>query len=147
VIEDADVAEGTFAVVVSGSSAARPARGPRGRWEERQGPRCFSTPPRKGSVISELERVEEWNFTSSAGRKIVGRIHYPPDFGREKLWPCIVYYYGGTSPVDRSFGGRYPKSLWAAHGYVVYVLQPSGRRGLVRSSPRLTSTIGVVWVR
>ena len=26
-------------------------------------------------------------------------------------------------------GGRYPKNLWAAHGYVVYVLQPSGATG------------------
>jgi dipeptidyl aminopeptidase/acylaminoacyl peptidase len=73
--------------------------------------------------------VEDWNFTTGDGTEIVGRIHYPPNFDRGKKWPCIVYYYGGTSPVGRSFGGRYPKNLWAAHGYVVWVLQPSGATG------------------
>jgi dipeptidyl aminopeptidase/acylaminoacyl peptidase len=77
----------------------------------------------------EIGKVEDWNFTTGDGTKIVGRIHYPPDFDSGKKWPCIVYYYGGTSPVNRSFGGRYPKNLWAANGYVVYVLQPSGATG------------------
>jgi dipeptidyl aminopeptidase/acylaminoacyl peptidase len=77
----------------------------------------------------EIGKVEDWNFTAANGDEIVGRIHYPPDFTPDKKWPCIVYYYGGTSPVDRSFGGRYPKNLWAANGYVVYVLQPSGATG------------------
>jgi dipeptidyl aminopeptidase/acylaminoacyl peptidase len=74
-------------------------------------------------------KVEDWNFMSSDGTEIVGRIHYPPNFDEGKKWPCIVYYYGGTSPVGRSFGGRYPKNLWAANGYVIYVLQPSGATG------------------
>ncbi len=38
-------------------------------------------------------------------------------------------FYGGTSPIDKSFGGRYPKDLWTEHGYIVYVLQPSGATG------------------
>ena len=76
-----------------------------------------------------IGEVEDWNFTSSDGTEIVGRIHFPPNFDPGKKWPCIVYYYGGTSPVVRSFGGRYPKNLWAANGYVVYVLQPSGATG------------------
>jgi dipeptidyl aminopeptidase/acylaminoacyl peptidase len=56
-------------------------------------------------------------------------VYYPPDFSPERKYPCIVYYYGGTNPVGRDFGGRYPKQYWAAHGYVVYVLQPSGAVG------------------
>jgi dipeptidyl aminopeptidase/acylaminoacyl peptidase len=40
-----------------------------------------------------------------------------------------VYYYGGTTPVSRTFDGRYPFHLYAAMGYVVYVLQPSGTIG------------------
>jgi dipeptidyl aminopeptidase/acylaminoacyl peptidase len=76
-----------------------------------------------------IGKVEDWDFTASNGEEIVGRIHYPPNFTAERKWPCIVYYYGGTSPVNRSFGGRYPKNLWAANGYVVYVLQPSGATG------------------
>ena len=31
--------------------------------------------------------------------------------------------------MTRDFGGRYPKNLYAAQGYVVYVLQPSGATG------------------
>jgi dipeptidyl aminopeptidase/acylaminoacyl peptidase len=77
----------------------------------------------------ELGRVESWDFTSADGRRIAGYIHYPPDFDPGKTYPCIVYYYGGTSPTGRTFGGRYPKNLWAAHGYVVYVIQPSGATG------------------
>ena len=76
-----------------------------------------------------LGKVEPWSFTASDGSEIVGRVHYPPDFDPGMVYPCIVYYYGGTSPVDRTFGGRYPKNLWAAMGYVVYVLQPSGATG------------------
>ncbi|UCH85191.1 MAG: S9 family peptidase, partial [Candidatus Latescibacterota bacterium] len=76
-----------------------------------------------------LGKVEDWNFEASSGKTIVGRIHYPADFNPNQKWPCIVYYYGGTSPVNRSFGGRYPKNLWSAFGYVVYVLQPSGAIG------------------
>jgi len=73
--------------------------------------------------------VEEWNFRAESGKEICGRIHYPPDFDDSETYPCIVYYYGGTSPVSRNFGGRYPKNLWTAMGYVVYVLQPSGATG------------------
>jgi dipeptidyl aminopeptidase/acylaminoacyl peptidase len=73
--------------------------------------------------------VKDWNFRTPEGKTIVGRIHYPPDFDSSKKYPCIVYYYGGTSPVTRTFGGRYPKNWYAANGYVVYVLQPSGATG------------------
>ncbi len=74
-------------------------------------------------------KVENWNFKNKEGDTIIGRIYYPPDFDKNKKYPAIIYYYGGTSPVDRSFGGRYPKNYWAANGYVVYVLQPRGATG------------------
>lgn len=73
--------------------------------------------------------VEAWNFTSSSGKTIEGYFYLPPGFDPQKKYPCIVYYYGGTSPTTRFYGGRYPKNLWAAEGYVVYVLQPSGATG------------------
>lgn len=76
-----------------------------------------------------LKDVENWNFTTSGGTTIEGRIHFPPGFDPKETYPCIVYYYGGTSPTSRTFGGRYPKNLWASNGYVVYVLQPSGATG------------------
>ncbi|UCH94345.1 MAG: S9 family peptidase [Candidatus Aminicenantes bacterium] len=73
--------------------------------------------------------VKEWDFKTGTGKTITGRIHYPPDFDPTRKYPCIVYYYGGTSPVTRDFGGRYPKNWYAANGYLVYVLQPSGAVG------------------
>jgi dipeptidyl aminopeptidase/acylaminoacyl peptidase len=79
---------------------------------------------RKGSV-------EPWSFAASSGRTIDGRVYLPPGFdpARPEKYPAIVYYYGGTSPVSRDFGGRYPKEWWAAQGYLVYVLEPSGATG------------------
>lgn len=78
-----------------------------------------------------LGRHETWDFTASSGARILGDVYYPPEYSEtmNRSWPCIVFYYGGTSPVSREYGGRYPKNLWAAHGYVVYVLQPSGATG------------------
>jgi len=72
---------------------------------------------------------EDWNFTNKQGVTIEGRIYYPPQFDAAKQYPMIVYYYGGTSPTERNFRGRYPKNLFAANGYIVYVLQPSGATG------------------
>ena len=77
----------------------------------------------------EFGKTEDWNFKNKSGVLIEGRIYYPPDFNPDKKYPLIVYYYGGTSPTDRSFGGRYPKNLFAAMGFVVYNLQPSGATG------------------
>jgi dipeptidyl aminopeptidase/acylaminoacyl peptidase len=76
-----------------------------------------------------LGKVERWTFRNQKGMLIDGRIYYPPDFNPKKKYPCIVHFYGGITPTTREFGGRYPKNLWAAQGYVVYVLQPSGAIG------------------
>ena len=73
--------------------------------------------------------VEPWNFTASDGRTVVGRVYLPVGFDAKTRYPAIVNYYGGTSPIDRSFGGRYPAEFWAANGYVVYVLNPTGAYG------------------
>ena len=91
--------------------------------------RLFLDPAKKDFALVQLGKVEEWNFLNERGDTIRGRVYYPPDFSPDKTYPCIVYYYGGTNPVGRDFGGRYPKQYWAAHGYVVYVLQPSGAVG------------------
>ncbi|HAF28155.1 MAG TPA: S9 family peptidase [Bacteroidales bacterium] len=74
-------------------------------------------------------KTESWNFTNKNGTTIYGRIYYPPNYDATKKYPVIVNFYGGTSPVERSFGGRYPINVWAAGGYIVYVLQPSGATG------------------
>jgi dipeptidyl aminopeptidase/acylaminoacyl peptidase len=41
----------------------------------------------------------------------------------------LVYYYGGCSPTSRSFEGRYAPHMYAAQGYVVYTINPSGAAG------------------
>ncbi len=71
-------------------------------------------------------RHESWSFKTRAGRAVGGYLLFPPDFDPARLWPCIVNYYGGTTPIGRNFGGRYPKDWYAANGYVVCVIQPSG---------------------
>jgi len=76
-----------------------------------------------------LGEVRDWSFTNADGVEIDGRYYLPPDFDADNHYPLIVYYYGGTVPVNRQFTGRYPFNLWAAHGYVVYVLQPRGAIG------------------
>lgn len=77
----------------------------------------------------EFGKNEEWNFVNSSGTTIYGRIYYPLEYDASKKYPVIVNFYGGTTPTDRAFGGRYPKNIWAADGYIVYVLQPSGATG------------------
>ncbi len=76
-----------------------------------------------------LGKTEKWIFENERQATIDGLIYYPPNFDNNKKYPCIVYYYGGTLPVDQSFEGRYPFNIWTAEGYVVYVLQPSGTIG------------------
>ena len=74
-------------------------------------------------------RSEEWNFVNSRGSTIYGRVYYPLGYDPSKKYPVIVNFYGGTTPTNRAFGGRYPKNIWAAEGYMVYVLQPGGSTG------------------
>ena len=73
--------------------------------------------------------MKDWDYTYKKGTVIDGRYYLPANFDPNKKYPLIVYYYGGTTPVSRSFGGRWPFNLYTANGYVVYVLQPSGAIG------------------
>jgi len=74
-------------------------------------------------------KSEPWVATLPDGSQLDGRIWYPVGFDPARTYPVIVYYYGGTSPIDVSFGGRYPKNVWAGEGYAVYVPNPSGATG------------------
>lgn len=76
-----------------------------------------------------LGEVKDFNFTNSDGVEIKGYYYLPPDFDPAKKYPVIVNYYGGTTPTSRVFESRYPKHVYAALGYVVYVVQPSGATG------------------
>ena len=84
-----------------------------------------------------------WDYVNSKGDTICGRYYLPPYFDSTKKYPMIVYYYGGCSPVPRNFETRYPFHTYAAQGYVVYVLQPSGCAGFGQEfSSRHVNTAG-----
>jgi len=91
--------------------------------------KVFQDPGKDDFTEVTFGKVERWAFKNKNGVEIEGRIYYPPGFDPNKKYPCIVNYYGGTSPITRDFGGRYPLNLYTAHGYVIYVLQPSGATG------------------
>ena len=74
-------------------------------------------------------KTEDWDFVASDGTTIRGFFLYPRNFDPGKKYPLIVNYYGGTNPIEKSFGGRYPLDIWAGEDYVVYVPQPSGATG------------------
>lgn len=76
-----------------------------------------------------LGEAHDWNFTSADGTTIEGRYYLPPHFDPAKKYPMIVYYYGGTSPTNRMLEMRYSMHMYAALGYVVYTLNPSGTTG------------------
>ncbi len=83
------------------------------------------------SLIAEtiLGTCEDWNFESSRGYTVYGRLYLPADFDASRQYPMIVNYYGGCSPTTRYFESRYPAQYWNSLGYVVYVIQPSGATG------------------
>ncbi len=128
VVSDWAVAERAPVVVAAGSGPWRP----RAVWALRGDaarPTVIADPA--ASFWGEVRqgRVVDWECTTSKGRRIPGRVYLPPGFDPSRAYPAIVYYYAGTSPVTREFGGRYPKEWWASLGYVVYVPQPSGCTG------------------
>ncbi len=77
----------------------------------------------------QLGECQDWNFINSKGDTIYGRFYLPPHFDASKKYPMIVNYYGGCSPTGRNFESRYPHHAYAALGYVVYIVQPSGASG------------------
>ncbi len=90
-----------------------------------------------------LGECRQWNFTNSRGEEINGRYYLPADFDPSKKYPLIVNYYGGCSPTERNFESRYPHHLYAAMGYVVYVVNPSGATGFGQEfSARHVNTAG-----
>lgn len=91
----------------------------------------------------ELGECKAWSFTNSRGDTIYGRYYLPPYFDAGKKYPMIVNYYGGCSPVSRNFESRYPHHAYAALGYVVYVIEPSGATGFGQEfSARHVNTAG-----
>jgi len=70
-----------------------------------------------------------YEFTSSRGDVINGFYVLPPDFDPNKKYPLLVHYYGGCSPTSRYCIGAYSPQVYAAQGYIFYVINPSGAAG------------------
>ena len=89
---------------------------------------AFDINPERTADI-QLGECRSWNFRAERGDSIYGCYYLPPYFDETKQYPMIVYYYGGCSPVGRYLDSYYCYQEWAALGYVVYVIQPSGCSG------------------
>ena len=91
----------------------------------------------------ELGECVAWEFANSKGDKINCRYYLPPHFDADKKYPLIVDYYGGCSPTSRTFESRYPQHAYAALGYVMLVINPSGATGFGQEfSARHVNTAG-----
>lgn len=88
---------------------------------------CDLNPTRLKDI--QLGKCEDWNFKAERGDTIYGCYFLPPFFDETKQYPMLVYYYGGCSPVGRLLDSYYNFQEWAAMGYVVYLIQPSGCSG------------------
>lgn len=91
----------------------------------------------------ELGECKAWNFVNLRGDTLCCRYYLPPHFDAAKKYPMIVNYYGGCSPTSRMFQSRYPHHVYAAMGYVVLVVNPSGATGFGQKfSARHVDTAG-----
>lgn len=91
----------------------------------------------------ELGECKAWSFVNSRGDTLCCRYYLPPHFDAAKKYPMIVNYYGGCSPTSRMFQSRYPHHVYAAMGYVVLVVNPSGATGFGQKfSARHVDTAG-----
>lgn len=82
-------------------------------------------------------------FRQLRGDTLCCRYYLPPHFDAAKKYPMIVNYYGGCSPTSRMLQSRYPHHVYAAMGYVVLVVNPSGATGFGQKfSARHVDTAG-----
>lgn len=129
VVDQVAVSQSSFPrLVIGGTSATQPQKLIRFDLQEGRMVELWNSKP-LAYGHNQLQAVQEWNFTNKHGDEIEGRVYYPHNFDENQQYPALVYYYGGTTPVQRGFTGRYPFNLWANQGYVVYVLQPTGAIG------------------
>ena len=97
-----------------------------------QGAVCVADPQAEELAGVRIGAHEDWWYLNAGGDTVEAVYYLPPDFDASKKYPCIVYYYSGTTPTPRALSMRYPKSVWASQGYVVLVVQPSGAIGYGR---------------
>lgn len=92
----------------------------------------------------ELGKGEAYEFTNSRGDVINGFYVLPPGFDPSRKYPLLVHYYGGCSPTNRTgVNSAYSPQLYAAQGYVIYIINPSGATGFGQEfSARHVNTAG-----
>lgn len=91
--------------------------------------RLIDDPSAERLAEVKLGDVIPFDYVTSRGDTINARYYLPADFDPTKRYPVIVNYYGGCSPTSRNFESRYPQHLYAAQGYAVLVINPSGCTG------------------
>ena len=135
------MAMGGDCMLYTGTTASEPVRaylskGPLSNPQARRSETVLIDPQQ--ALADKGVAVNHWfdlKFATPAGDSINGTLYLPDGLTLEALqagtkrYPCITYYYGGTSPTPKSIDIRYPKQVWASHGYVVLVVQPSGAIG------------------
>lgn len=138
------VAMGGDYLLYTGTSASEPVRaylskGPLANPQARRSETVLLDPQQ--ALADKGVAVNHWfdlKFATPGGDSIHGTLYLPDGLTLEELqagtkqYPCITYYYGGTTPTPKSLDMRYPKQVWASHGYVVLVVQPSGAIGYGR---------------
>ncbi len=126
IVNDFDVSVDGKQIVYSGESLQTPARlfALNGQAET---PRIVYAPEagRWSDIV--FGKVEDFSFKNSRGATIEGWLYYPLNFDPANKFPLIVHYYGGTWPITRIFNTLLLQ--YAANGYFVYVLNPSGSMG------------------
>lgn len=91
----------------------------------------------------EFGECKAWNFVNERGDTLCCRYYLPPHFDASKKYPMVVNYYGGCSPTSRMLASRYPHHVYAANGYVVLIVNPSGATGFGQKfSARHVDTAG-----
>lgn len=107
----------------------------------------------------QVAMCKAWTFGNSVGDEVLCRYYVPVGYTEqadgqltcdstgakvEGTIPMITYYYGGCSPTERNFESSYPWQCWAALGYAVLVVQPSGAAGFGQEwAARHVNTAGV----
>ena len=110
---------------------------------------CFEDLSAKTLRDVQVAECRPWHFTNSNGDDVLCRYYLPVGFNDDVpdavgVYPMITYYYGGCSPTGRNFESSYPWQCWAALGYVVLVVQPSGAAGFGQEwASRHVNTAGV----
>jgi dipeptidyl aminopeptidase/acylaminoacyl peptidase len=80
-----------------------------------------------------LGAVEEIAFKNRSNGEIHGLIIKPPDYQSGRRYPLMLWIHGGPNEqVDHAFaldGYEFPKQMFAAHGYIVLMVNYRGSSG------------------